>query len=257
MLHVKPKKHYGQHFLKDENIARKISESLTLHQNYKKVLEIGPGTGVLTKFLFVSTDFDTSLIEVDVEAYQYLIEKFPEKKDSIILGDFLRFDLSAIFSEPFAVIGNFPYNISSQILFSVLEHRDHIPEVVGMFQKEVALRIASGPNSKVYGILSVLLQSYYDIEYLFTVDENVFFPPPKVKSAVIRLKRNNVISLDCDEKRFVQVVKQAFNQRRKTLRNALRGLNMNDQLLTSGILNKRAEQLSVAEFVDITNKITV
>jgi 16S rRNA (adenine1518-N6/adenine1519-N6)-dimethyltransferase len=257
MLYVKPKKHYGQHFLKDENIARKISESLTLHHNYKKVLEIGPGTGVLTKFLFTTTDFDTSLIEVDTEAYLYLLEKYPLKRDSIILGDFLRFDLSAIFSEPFAVIGNFPYNISSQILFSVLENRNLVPEVVGMFQKEVALRIASGPNSKVYGILSVLLQAYYDIEYLFTVDENVFFPPPKVKSAVIRLKRNNVISLGCDEKRFVQVVKQAFNQRRKTLRNALRGLNMNDQLLTSDILNKRAEQLSVADFIDITNKIIV
>jgi 16S rRNA (adenine1518-N6/adenine1519-N6)-dimethyltransferase len=257
MLYVKPKKHYGQHFLKDENIARKISESLTLHHNYKKVLEIGPGTGVLTKFLFISPDFDTTLIEVDTEAYHYLIEKYPEKKDSIIFGDFLRFDLSAIFSEPFAVIGNFPYNISSQILFAVLENRNLIPEVVGMFQKEVALRIASGPNSKVYGILSVLLQAYYDIEYLFTVDENVFYPPPKVKSAVIRLKRNNVISLSCDEKRFVQVVKQAFNQRRKTLRNALRGLNMNNQLLTSDILNKRAEQLIVADFIDITNKIIV
>jgi 16S rRNA (adenine1518-N6/adenine1519-N6)-dimethyltransferase len=255
MLYVNPKKRYGQHFLKDENIARQISESLTLHQNYKQVLEIGPGTGILTKYLFRAIAYQTHLIEVDSEAYQYLLEKYPEKKDQIIFGDFLRLDLSALFSEPFAIIGNFPYNISSQILFAVLENRNLIPEVVGMFQKEVALRIAAGPNSKVYGILSVLLQAYYDIEYLFTVDEYVFNPPPKVKSAVIRLKRNKVEFLGCDEKLFTRVVKQAFNQRRKTLRNALRGLNMNSELLASDILNKRAEQLSVADFVDITNKI--
>lgn len=255
MQYVRPKKHYGQHFLKDENIARKISESLTLHKNYKHVLEIGPGTGVLTQFLFNSSYFNTTLIEVDNEAYYFLIEKYPEKKDFIISGDFLKLDLSELFSEPFAVIGNFPYNISSQILFAVLENRNLVPEVVGMFQKEVAQRIASGPNSKVYGILSVLLQAYYDIEYLFTVDEDVFYPPPKVKSAVIRLKRNNVEELACNEKHFFLVVKQAFNQRRKTLRNALRGLNMTTELLQSDILNKRAEQLNVADFVDITNKI--
>jgi len=257
MLYVNPKKRYGQHFLKDESIARQISESLTLHQNYKQVLEIGPGTGVLTKYLFQSNAFQTRMIEVDSEAYQYLLEKYPEKKDSIIFGDFLHLDLSSIFSEPFAVIGNFPYNISSQILFAVLDNRNLIPEVVGMFQKEVAQRIAAGPNSKVYGILSVLLQAFYDIEYLFTVEEYVFNPPPKVKSAVIRLKRNNVLSLHCDEKRFTQVVKQAFNQRRKTLRNALKGLNMNEELLSSEILNKRAEQLTVADFINITNKIIV
>jgi len=256
MLKVTPKKHYGQHFLKDENIARDISESLTLHLNYNQVLEIGPGTGVLTKYLFNSTKFQTSLIEVDSEAYLYLNEKYPEKRDSIIFGDFLKINLSELFSEPFAVIGNFPYNISSQILFAVLENRNLVPEVVGMFQKEVALRIASKPNSKAYGILSVLLQAFYDIEYLFTVDEHVFIPPPKVKSAVIRLKRNQVQSLDCDEKRFVQVVKQGFNQRRKTLRNALKGLNMNAELLASEILSKRAEQLTVADFVRITNQIS-
>lgn len=255
MQYVRPKKHYGQHFLKDANIARKISESLTLHQNYKHVLEIGPGTGVLTQFLLHSPDFQTTLIELDSEAYNYLIEKYSKNKDSIILGDFLKLNLSELFTEPFAVIGNFPYNISSQILFAVFENKNIVPEVVGMFQKEVAQRIVSVPNSKVYGILSVLLQSYYDIEYLFTVDEDVFYPPPKVKSAVIRLKRNNVRALACDEKRFVQVVKQAFNQRRKTLRNALRGLNMNPELLASDILNKRAEQLSVADFVGITNNI--
>jgi 16S rRNA (adenine1518-N6/adenine1519-N6)-dimethyltransferase len=255
MLYVNPKKRYGQHFLKDEYIAQQIIESLTLHQNYKQILEIGPGTGILTKYLFQSTSFQTHLIEVDSEAYQYLLEKYPEKKDHIIFGDFLHLDLSALFSMPFAVIGNFPYNISSQILFAVLENRNLIPEVVGMFQKEVAMRIASGPNSKVYGIISVLLQAFYDIEYLFTVDEDVFNPPPKVKSAVIRLKRNSVQTLGCDEKLFIKVVKQAFNQRRKTLRNALRGLNMNDELLASDILNKRAEQLTVADYVDITNKI--
>jgi 16S rRNA (adenine1518-N6/adenine1519-N6)-dimethyltransferase len=257
MLYVNPKKRYGQHFLKDGNIARQISDSLTLHQNYKQVLEIGPGTGILTQYLFQATAYQTHIIEVDSEAYQYLLEKYPEKKDHIIFGDFLRLDLSVLFSEPFAIIGNFPYNISSQILFAVLENHNLVTEVVGMFQKEVALRIAAGPNSKVYGILSVLLQAYYDIEYLFTVDEHVFTPPPKVKSAVIRLKRNNVVSLDCDEKLFPKVVKQAFNQRRKTLRNALRGLNMNNELLTSDILNKRAEQLSVTDFITITNKIIV
>jgi 16S rRNA (adenine1518-N6/adenine1519-N6)-dimethyltransferase len=255
MSYVNPKKRFGQHFLIDEHIAQQISKSLTLHHNYKQVLEIGPGTGVLTKYLFQSTDFQTNLIEVDTEAYQYLLEKYPDRKDNIILGDFLRLDLSSLFSESFAIIGNFPYNISSQILFAVLDHRNLIPEVVGMFQKEVAQRIASGPNSKVYGILSVLLQAFYDIEYLFTVDEHVFYPPPKVKSAVIRLKRNNVLTLDCNETLFAKVVKQAFNQRRKTLRNALRGLNMNDELLASEILNKRAEQLSVADFINITNKI--
>ncbi|MEI6852728.1 MAG: 16S rRNA (adenine(1518)-N(6)/adenine(1519)-N(6))-dimethyltransferase RsmA [Bacteroidota bacterium] len=257
MMYVRPKKHFGQHFLKDENIALQISNSLSMHQNYKQVLEIGPGTGILTKYLFSSTAYQTRLIEVDTEAYQYLLEKYPDKKDMIILGDFLRLDLSALFSEPFAVIGNFPYNISSQILFAVLENRNLVPEVVGMFQKEVAMRIAAGPNSKVYGIISVLLQAFYDIEYLFTVDEHVFNPPPKVKSAVIRLKRNNVQSLGCDEQLFTKVVKQAFNQRRKTLRNALRGLNMNPELLASDILNKRAEQLSVADFFEITNKIMV
>jgi 16S rRNA (adenine1518-N6/adenine1519-N6)-dimethyltransferase len=255
MLYVNPKKRFGQHFLKDESIARQISESLTLHHNYKQVLEIGPGTGILTKYLFQSTAFQTRLIEVDTEAYHFLLEKYPEKKDLIILGDFLHLDLSSLFSEHFAVIGNFPYNISSQILFAVLDHRNLIPEVVGMFQKEVAKRIASGPNSKEYGILSVLLQAFYDIEYLFTVDEHVFNPPPKVKSAVIRLKRNSVAALDCNETLFTKIVKQAFNQRRKTLRNALRGLNMNEELLASPILNKRAEQLSVADFIDITNKI--
>ena len=255
MLKVRPKKHLGQHFLLDDNIARKICESLTRHNNYLQVLEIGPGKGILTKFLFSNSLYQTTLIEVDNESYNYLIEKYPEKKNHIISGDFLKLKITDLFSEPFAIIGNFPYNISSQILFKVFENKTFVPEVVGMFQKEVATRIAAGPNSKTYGILSVLLQAFYDIEYLFTVDENFFYPPPRIKSAVIRLKRNKIRELACDETRFVQVVKHAFNQRRKTLKNALRGLNIDVDLFNSGFMNKRAEQLSVNDFVCLTNKI--
>lgn len=251
MAHVQPKKHFGQHFLKNEEIAKNICESLSLHGNYKKVLEIGPGTGILTKYLFESKNFKTTLIEVDRDAYGFLIEKFPDHKDDIILGDFLYFDIHSRFDEPFAIIGNFPYNISTQILFRVFENRYKIPEMVGMFQKEVAMRIASPPGSKQYGILSVILQAFYDIEYLFTVDENVFYPPPKVKSAVIRLKRNEITSLNCDEKLFVEIVKKAFNQRRKTLRNALISLGNSKLKLSDQIFNKRAEQLGVEEFVKI------
>lgn len=252
---VKPKKYLGQHFLKDEEIAFQITESLTLHHNYKKVLEIGPGTGVLTKYLIKSSKFETFLIEIDNEAYEYLNEKFPELSLNILHRDFLKFHISDFFTEPFAVIGNFPYNISSQILFRVFDNRNQIPEVVGMFQKEVAKRIASGPGSRDYGILSVLMQAFYDIEYLFTVDEDVFYPPPKVKSAVIRLKRNLVGKLDCDEKLFAQVVKTAFNQRRKTLRNALSSIDIDKTFLASELFSKRAEQLSVAQFVEITNMV--
>jgi 16S rRNA (adenine1518-N6/adenine1519-N6)-dimethyltransferase len=255
MTFVHPKKHLGQHFLQDENIAVKICESLTLHKNYKHVLEIGPGTGVLTKYLFESTNFQTTLIEVDRDAYGFLMEKYPEHQKEIIYGDFLRFDINSRFDEPFGVIGNFPYNISTQILFKVLENRDKVPEVVGMFQKEVAQRIASPPGSKQYGILSVLLQAFYDIEYLFTVSEHVFYPPPKIKSAVIRLRRNKVESLNCDEKLFVAVVKTAFNQRRKTLRNALSSFKKENVSLSDPIFNKRAEQLGVEEFVGITRII--
>lgn len=255
MTSVHPKKHLGQHFLQDENIALKICESLSLHKNYKQVLEIGPGTGVLTKYLFASEDFHTSLIEIDRDAYGFLTEKYPEQNQDIIYGDFLQFDINSRFEEPFAIIGNFPYNISTQILFRVFENREQIPEVVGMFQKEVAERIASAPGSKKYGILSVLLQAFYDIEYLFTVSAHVFYPPPKIQSAVIRLRRNDVESLNCDEKLFVQVVKKAFNQRRKTLRNALSSFSNEDLKLSDQIFNKRAEQLSVSDFVDITRII--
>ena len=253
MNQVKAKKQLGQHFLTDENIAERIARSLTGRS--RCLLEIGPGMGVLTKYLIGDERYHFAAIELD-----YLAVHYPELR--VIEGDFLRLDLSSLFSESelsdgISIIGNFPYNISSQILFRVFEHRDMVPEVVGMFQKEVAERVAAAPGSKTYGILSVLLTAFYDIEYLFTVHEHVFNPPPKVKSAVIRLKRNGVNRLDCDEKLFVQVVKTAFNQRRKTLRNALKPLNCSLDAIDDTILAKRAEQLSVQDFVGITKTIDV
>ena len=258
MNQVKAKKQLGQHFLTDENIAERIARSLTGRS--RCLLEIGPGMGVLTKYLIGDERYHFAAIELDRESVDYLAVHYPELR--VIEGDFLRLDLSSLFSETelsegISIIGNFPYNISSQILFRVFEHRDMVPEVVGMFQKEVAERVASAPGSKTYGILSVLLTAFYDIEYLFTVHEHVFNPPPKVKSAVIRLKRNGVERLDCDEKLFVQVVKTAFNQRRKTLRNALKPLNCSLDAIDDTILAKRAEQLSVQDFVGITKTIDV
>jgi 16S rRNA (adenine1518-N6/adenine1519-N6)-dimethyltransferase len=255
---VRAKKHLGQHFLRDENIAQKIVESLVHTDRYKKVLEVGPGMGVLTKYLLQQTPFETSVIDIDRESIAFLKQHFPELEGRIIEADFLHMDFRECFGlAPFAVIGNFPYNISSQILFKVLDHKNQVPEVVGMFQKEVAERIASPPGNKTYGILSVLLQAYYEIEYLFTVHENVFSPPPKVKSAVIRLTRNSVQSLDCDEVLFKKVVKAGFNQRRKTLRNALKQLitERNSDPSTIPFLDKRAEQLSVQNFVELTRQI--
>lgn len=251
-MEVRAKKFLGQHFLKDENIARQIAESLTGQTTH--VLEIGPGMGVLTKYLHANESLDFHAIEIDSESVVYLHEHYPQLH--VIEGDFLALNLAELFSEPFAVIGNFPYNISSQILFKVFDNRNQIPEVVGMFQKEVAERVAAKPGSKTYGILSVLLSAFYDIEYLFTVHEHVFNPPPKVKSAVIRLKRNAVATLDCDEALFTRVVKIGFNQRRKTLRNALKQLGMGLDNVPEELLGKRAEQLSVAEFVTITNSLT-
>ena len=251
MTEVKAKKFLGQHFLTDENIAAKIVESLspdTIH-----ILEIGPGMGVLTKYLIAKPDKDFHVVEIDRESVAYLHDHYPTL--DIIEGDFLRYDLSTLFHDSFSIIGNFPYNISSQILFKVFDNRDNVTEVVGMFQKEVAERVAAGPGTKTYGILSVLLSAFYNIEYLFTVHEHVFNPPPKVKSAVIRLTRNDVKHLECDEKLFVQVVKAGFNQRRKTLRNALRQLNLPIENIGEGILAKRAEQLSVEQFIDITKTI--
>lgn len=249
---VTPKKHLGQHFLTDLSYAEDIAKALSLHGGYQLVLEIGPGTGALTQFLVTNTDFQTEVVEIDRESVVYLREHYPNLV--IHEEDFLRMDFKKFGDQPIAVAGNFPYNISSQILFKVLEEKDQVPELVGMFQKEVAERVAEGPGSKTYGILSVLLQAYYDIEYLFTVPEHVFNPPPKVKSGVIRMKRNNVSHLDCDEKLFKTIVKATFGQRRKTVRNGVKSL-LKGKTLDLDLLQKRPEQLSVAEFVLLTNEV--
>lgn len=253
MQPVRAKKHLGQHFLKDLSIAEDIVNSLVQTDKYDTVLEIGPGMGVLTQFLIQQKNYTTFPIDVDRESIAFLVEKFPELKGNIIYGDFLKINLNEIVNnKPFAVIGNFPYNISTQILFKVYEYRYQVPEVVGMFQKEVAERVAAKPGNKTYGITSVLLQAYYDVEYLFMVDEHVFDPPPKVKSAVIRLTRNSTEKLDCDEAFFKVVVKTAFNQRRKTMRNSVKAF-LNEETKKHPILDKRPEQLSVDEFVMLTN----
>lgn len=251
MNEVRAKKFLGQHFLTDEGVARRIVESLS--PSARNVLEIGPGMGVLTKYLIDRPDTDFHVVEIDRESVAWLHEHYEGLH--VLEGDFLKMDLSALFHDTCAIIGNFPYNISSQILFKVFEQRNRVTEVVGMFQKEVAERVAAGPGSKTYGILSVLLSAFYEIEYLFTVPEHVFNPPPKVKSAVIRLTRNGVTSLECDEKLFVQVVKAGFNQRRKTLRNALRQLGMPLDKVPERLLGQRAEQLSVEEYVAIVKAI--
>ncbi|WP_149244625.1 16S rRNA (adenine(1518)-N(6)/adenine(1519)-N(6))-dimethyltransferase RsmA [Dyadobacter sp. 32] len=246
---VRAKKHLGQHFLKDMSIARQITEGLTGHGGYTDVLEIGPGMGVLTKFLLENAGFTTHVIEIDTESVAYLQKNYEALTPRIIEGDFLKFDTKTVFEGKFAVIGNFPYNISSQIFFRALQIRDDIPEIVCMLQKEVAQRIASPPGNKDYGILSVLLQAFYDIDYLVSVPPGAFDPPPKVQSGVIRLRRNSTPALDCDEKLFFRVVKTAFNQRRKTLRNALKPIG---ELPDHPLLTKRAEQLSVPQFVELT-----
>lgn len=254
---VRAKKRLGQHFLKDEDIAKSIVESLINKGGYKKVLEIGPGMGVLTKYLIQEKSYETSVIEIDKESIEYLKKNFPELENRIISGDFLEYNFSQTFSEPFAIIGNFPYNISSQILFKILDNKNQIPEMVGMFQKEVAERVAGKPRTKAYGILTVLVQAFYNIEYLFTVNETVFSPPPKVKSAVIRLTRNTTNDLGCDEKLFVRVVKTGFNQRRKTLRNSLNQFAFKPEFTENKYLKKRAEELSVEDFSELTNMILV
>jgi 16S rRNA (adenine1518-N6/adenine1519-N6)-dimethyltransferase len=253
MKFVKAKKHLGQHFLNDENIASDIVDGLSTN-GLQNVLEIGPGMGVLTKYLIKKTEH-LKLIEIDKESIKYLKHNFPDLQDGIVEGDFLQLRLDEIFERPMSIIGNFPYNISSQIFFKVLDNKEMITEVVGMLQKEVAERITSPPGNKNYGILSVLLQAYYDVEYLFTVEPEVFTPPPKVRSGVIRVKRNNTVSLKCDEKLFKTIVKQGFQNRRKTLRNALKPLNLSDSINGLEILNKRAEQLSVADFESLTLQI--
>ncbi|HEY1006634.1 MAG TPA: 16S rRNA (adenine(1518)-N(6)/adenine(1519)-N(6))-dimethyltransferase RsmA [Sphingobacteriaceae bacterium] len=253
---VRAKKHLGQHFLTDKNIAEKIVNSLRFPHPYKQVLEVGPGMGILSDFLLQKNEFETFLIDLDTESFEFLNKKYPDLGSRLINGDFLELDFREVFAGQFGIIGNFPYNISSQILFKVLENRDQVAEVVGMFQKEVAERCTARPGSKEYGILSVFLQAWYQVEYLFTVKAGVFNPPPKVLSAVIRLTRNDVGALDCDEKLFWQVVKTAFNQRRKTLRNALSSLIVREKMTGEPLLDLRAERLSVEDFVRLTNLIS-
>ncbi len=260
---VKAKKHLGQHFLKDENIAKKISDTLTLN-GYRNVIEIGPGMGVLTKYI-VQKDLDVVAMDLDSESIEYLNTNFRlEHTEAIrnatsfevLEADFLKFDLSTLFpKQQFAITGNFPYNISTQIVFKTLENRDRIPEFTGMFQKEVAQRICEKAGSKTYGILSVLTQAFYDAEYLFTVSPDVFNPPPKVDSGVLRLIRKKEYSLPCDATLFFRVVKTAFGQRRKTLRNSLKTFQLPEEIKTSEILSKRPEQLSVDQFVALTLSI--
>ena len=254
MSRVQPKRNLGQHFLKDDAIASRIAGSLT-GTGYRSVLEIGPGMGILTSHLIARGFEDFRVIEIDNESVHYLRTHFPALQE-IIRGDFLTMDVDAFFPGKFAIIGNFPYNISTQIFFKALKHREKVEEIAGMLQKEVAERICSGPGSKAYGILSVLLQAFYKAEYLFTVHEHVFSPPPKVKSGVIRLIRNDVKSLDCDEVLFLRVVKACFNQRRKTLRNSVKAafdLEREDY----PEFGLRPEQLSVEQFVKLTRWIDV
>ena len=254
MEKVKAKKHLGQHFLNDESIAQKIADSLSL-SGYQNILEIGPGMGVLTKYL-LEKPVTTFVIEIDTESVAYLQKHYPKLEGKIISKDFLKYNLSEVMgTEPYAIIGNFPYNISTQIVFKTLELRHQIPEFSGMFQKEVAERICEKKGTKAYGILSVLTQAFYEAEYLFTVSEHVFIPPPKVKSGVLRLRRKENFTLPCDEKLFFTVVKTAFNQRRKTLRNSLKTYQLSDSLKEDSIFDLRPEQLSVEQFIELTLKI--
>ena len=251
---IRAKKKLGQHFLKDINIAKSISDTLTF-KNYNKVLEIGPGMGILTDFLIPKTD-DLNLIEIDKEAVKYLVKKYPNLKSKIIEGDFLKLDLNQIFgNQPFAIIGNYPYNISTQIIFKTLEYRDNIPFFSGMFQKEVAERICESPGSKKYGIISVLTQLFYKTDLLFEVPPKVFSPVPKVFSAVIQLVRKNNTNLGCNEQLLFRIVKLSFQQRRKTLRNSLKNLNISEKLREDSIFDKRPEMLSGYDFVQIAKRV--
>lgn len=249
---VAPKKHLGQHFLKDEGIAKDIAESLT-GNGYHTVLEIGPGMGVLTQFLLQDSRFETWAIEVDAESITYLKEHYPQLQNRLLNEDFLKLKLNEHFVSPLAIAGNFPYNISSQIMFKMLDYKEHIPELVGMFQKEVAERFNAKPRTKAYGILSVLLQTYYDTEYLFTVEPHVFNPPPKVKSGVVRVVRNQRQTLPCNEGLYKDVIKTSFNQRRKVLRNSLKKFNVPDEALeVSEFVKLRPEELDVEGFIRLT-----
>jgi len=249
-LDVRAKKHLGQHFLTDQNIARNIVDSLSF-EGYKKVLEVGPGMGVLTKFL-LEKDSEIYVAEIDQESIVYLKKHYPKLEEQHFVGDFLKINIPEVFNEELAVIGNFPYNISSQILFKIIDNYQQIPEMVGMFQKEVAERTAAVLRTKDYGILSVLVQAYYDVKYLFTVHENVFNPPPKVKSGVIKMTRNRKEGLEGNEILFKQIVKTGFNQRRKKLSNALKPLNIPESLKNHAFMDKRAEELSVEDFINFT-----
>lgn len=254
MEKVKAKKHLGQHFLNDETIAKNIADTLNL-EGYDSVLEIGPGMGVLTKYL-LEKPVTTYVVEIDNESVQYLANHYPKLDGKIIAKDFLKYNINEVFEgRQFAIIGNFPYNISTQIVFRALEYRSQIPEFAGMFQKEVAQRICEKKGTKAYGILSVLVQAFYEAEYLFTVSEDVFIPPPKVKSGVLRLRRKADFSLPCNERMFFSIVKTAFQQRRKTLRNSLKTLNLSDNLREDSIFDLRPEQLDVQQFISLTQKI--
>ena len=251
---VRPKKSLGQHFLTDLDIARRIAETLS---NYKgmPILEVGPGMGVLTQYLLAEGQ-DVTVVEIDTESVAYLNKNFPQLSGRIVEGDFLQMDLAKEFGKNLCVIGNYPYNISSQIFFKVLDYKDMVPCCSGMIQKEVAERLAAKPGSKTYGILSVLMQAWYNVEYLFTVSEHVFNPPPKVKSAVIRMTRNDVTELGCNEQLFKRIVKTAFNQRRKTMRNSLKSLiEPGSPILANEVFNLRPEQISVSQFIELTNEI--
>ena len=252
---VKPKKFLGQHFLKDLNIAKDIADTVDSCPSLP-ILEVGPGMGVLTQYL-VQKGRKVKVVELDFESVDYLKENYPQLQEDIIESDFLKMELDKIFdNNPFVLTGNYPYNISSQIFFKMLDYKDLIPCCTGMIQKEVAERIAAGPGSKTYGILSILIQAWYKVEYLFTVHEHVFNPPPKVKSAVIRMTRNETTDLGCNEKLFKLIVKKTFNQRRKTLRNSISSiLDKQNPLSADPIFNKRPEQLSVEQFVELTNRV--
>jgi len=254
MVAVKPKKKLGQHFLKDENIALKIVKAFLDHHSTGLAIEIGPGTGVLTKHLLAKESMEFAALDVDQESIDYLHKLYPDRQNELQLSDFLTSDI-LMDKADVGIIGNFPYNISSQIFFKVYESKDTVSLLVGMLQKEVAERICAKPKNKIYGILSVLMQAYYSVEYLFTVSPGVFDPPPKVQSAVIRLVRNDEKELSCDPKLFKRVVKAGFQQRRKTLRNALKSLKINQQLTQEEVFSKRAEQLSVDDFIQLTIRI--
>ena len=252
---MKAKKSYGQHFLHREDLAERIAHSLKNNGRYTRVLEVGPGQGMLTKYL-LDLDFELTLVEADPDMVHYLRRHFPQLQQQLIAQDFLKIRPEEVFGEaPFAIIGNFPYNISSQILFKMIEHREQVPELVGMFQKEVAQRVVAGPGSKTYGVISVLIQAWYEGEYLFEVDKSAFNPPPKVQSAVIRLQRKDHVQLDCDEQLFRRIVKQTFGQRRKMLRNTMKAFVKDHPMLKEPFFQQRPERLSVEDFIELTQRI--